>query len=412
MMTEPMDATALLAADPAGLSGVELSERLIALNQLRSRVEAALVATVDVWDARAVWAVDGATSGVAWIAHWCQQSASAAGRLVELARRLRSMRSTAAAFVTGDLSTAKVDLLVEVAVTEGLAEPFARDEADLVAAIAGLTVDEAARTIRTWGSLVDPAAFASDVRRRWTRRGLELVQQADGRWTGELQVDAEGGAVVAGALDRIVDDLLRAAPGIGSELIATTPEQLRADALVDMARRATAVPDVLPPRPLLVVFVDATSSSGHPLVGLVDAGDPIPPVAVQRLACDAAIASVRPDQSAGGTEPHDVAVRTVTDAEARAMWVRDGGCVFPGCDRPPVACEAHQIPSVPDGAGDLADLCLVCAAHHRLLHEGGFGVSRTADGRLPFVRPDGSPLLGPRHRLDLYGRLFGHPPHA
>ena len=96
----------------------------------------------------------------------------------------------------------------------------------------------------------------------------------------------------------------------------------------------------------------------------------------------------------------------------RALASRDQGCVFPGCVRPPVACEAHQIPSVPDGSGDLADLCLLCVAHHRLLHEGGFGVSRSADGRLPFVRPDGSPLLGPRHRLDLYGRLFGHPPHA
>jgi hypothetical protein len=160
---------------------------------------------------------------------------------------------------------------------------------------------------------------------------------------------------------------------------------------------------------LLVVFVDG-SSSVHPLVGLVDAGEPIPPVAVQRLACDASIATVQ--LPAGGGGPGDVLVRTVTDAQARAMWVRDGGCVFPGCDRPPVACEAHQIESVAAGTGDLADLCLVCTAHHRLLHEGGFGVTRTADGRLPFVRPDGSPLLGPRHRLDLYGRLFGHPPHA
>jgi hypothetical protein len=410
-MTDPVDATALLEAEPAGLSGVELSERLIALGQLRSRVEAALVATVDVWDARAVWAVDGATSGVAWIAYWCEHSTEAAGRLVELARRLRSMRATAAGFVAGALATAKVDLLVDVAVTEGLAEPFARDEADLVAAVTGLTVDEAARTIRTWASLVDPAAFASDVRRRWAQRGLDLVQQSDGRWTGELQVDPEGGAMVVAALDRIVDDLVGAASGIASGLIATTPEQRRADALVDMARRAAAVPDALPPRPLLVVFVDG-SSSGHPLVGLVDAGEPIPPVAVQRIACDAVVAAVEPDPAAGGAEPRDVAVRTVTDAQARAMWVRDGGCVFPGCDRPPVACEAHQIPSVPDGSGDLADLCLVCTAHHRLLHEGGFGVSRTADGRLPFVRPDGSPLLGPRHRLDLYGRLFGHPPHA
>ena len=409
-----MDATTLLATEPAGLSGVELSERLIALHRLRSRVEAALVATVDVWDARAIWAVDGATSGVAWMAYWCEQSAAVAGRLVELARRLRSLQATAAAFAAGALSAAKVDLLLHAAATDGLAEAFTRDEATLVAAVEGLTVDEAARTLRTWGSLVDPAAFTANVRRRWERRGFELVQQADGRWTGELQVDPESGALLTAALDRIVDDLLRAAAGIGGELLATTPEQRRADALVDLARRASAVPDASPPRPLLVVFVDGTPSGAgadHPLVGLVEAGDPIPPVAVQRLTCDAAVAAT-PVDPGGGADPGGVAVRTVTDAESRALWVRDGGCVFPGCARPPMACEAHQIPSVPDGSGDLADLCLLCVAHHRLLHEGGFGVSRSADGRLPFVRPDGSPLLGPRHRLDLYGRLFGHPPHA
>jgi hypothetical protein len=409
-----MDATALLAAEPAGLSGVELSERLIALNRLRSRVEAALVATVDVWDGRSIWAVDGATSGVAWMAYWCEQSAAVAGRLVELARRLRSMRATAAAFAAGALSTAKVDLLVNASAIDGLAEAFRRDEATLVTAVEGLTVDEAARTLRTWASLIDPAAFTANVRRRWERRGFELVQQPDGRWTGELQIDPESGALVTAALDRIVDDLLRAAAGVGGELLATTPEQRRADALVDLALRATAVPVGSPPRPLVVVFVDGTSAGAadHPLVGLVASGDPIPPVAVQRITCDATIAAAPPGPVAGGTEPGGVAVRTVTEAEARALWVRDGGCVFPGCVRPPVACEAHQIPAVRDGSGDLADLCLLCVAHHRLLHEGGFGVSRSTDGRLPFVRPDGSPLLGPRHRLDLYGRLFGHPPHA
>ena len=132
----------------------------------------------------------------------------------------------------------------------------------------------------------------------------------------------------------------------------------------------------------VVVFVDGSSTGiDHPLVGLVATGDPIPPVAVQRIGCDATVAAAPLERTGGDAEPGGAAVRTVTDAQARALWVRDGGCVFPGCARPPAACEAHQIPSVPDGGGDLADLCLLCVAHHRLLHEGGFGVSRSADGR-------------------------------
>jgi hypothetical protein len=34
-------------------------------------------------------------------------------------------------------------------------------------------------------------------------------------------------------------------------------------------------------------------------------------------------------------------------------------------------------------------LILVCRRHHRLLHEGGFGIERTAEGDVVFRRPDG-----------------------
>ena len=33
---------------------------------------------------------------------------------------------------------------------------------------------------------------------------------------------------------------------------------------------------------------------------------------------------------------------------------------------------------------------LLCRYHHRLVHEGGFGVERNEDGELVFTRPDGS----------------------
>ena len=36
--------------------------------------------------------------------------------------------------------------------------------------------------------------------------------------------------------------------------------------------------------------------------------------------------------------------------------------------------------------------CSLCRRHHRLVHEGGFSVSRDRDGDVTFVRPDGRPL--------------------
>jgi hypothetical protein len=47
------------------------------------------------------------------------------------------------------------------------------------------------------------------------------------------------------------------------------------------------------------------------------------------------------------------------------------------------------------------DLISLCGFHHRLLHEGRFGVTRTDDGLFVFTRPDGKriPECGPRPRI-------------
>jgi HNH endonuclease len=63
--------------------------------------------------------------------------------------------------------------------------------------------------------------------------------------------------------------------------------------------------------------------------------------------------------------------------------VRDGGCVFPGCTRPLAWCEAHHLRHwLHGGPTDLANLALLCRAHHRAVHEGGWRLARAPDGRL------------------------------
>jgi HNH endonuclease len=66
------------------------------------------------------------------------------------------------------------------------------------------------------------------------------------------------------------------------------------------------------------------------------------------------------------------ATRVVSPAQRTALAVRDGGCVFPGCDRPPAWCDAHHLRHwLHGGTTDLANLVLLCRAHHRAVHEGG-----------------------------------------
>jgi hypothetical protein len=61
---------------------------------------------------------------------------------------------------------------------------------------------------------------------------------------------------------------------------------------------------------------------------------PVDPEVIRRLGCDAWVSRV---VLGGDSEPLDVGRRTkvVPPAMRRALVVRDAGCRFPGCGRPP-----------------------------------------------------------------------------
>jgi HNH endonuclease len=90
------------------------------------------------------------------------------------------------------------------------------------------------------------------------------------------------------------------------------------------------------------------------------------------------------------TQPLEVGrtSRVVQPAQRVALAVRDGGCVFPGCARPLAWCEAHHLRHwLHGGPTDLANLALLCRAHHRAVHEGGWRLARDPDGRLTATPP-------------------------
>jgi HNH endonuclease len=95
----------------------------------------------------------------------------------------------------------------------------------------------------------------------------------------------------------------------------------------------------------------------------------------------------------GASEPLDVGRRTkvVSAALRRAVTVRDRGCRFPGCERPPGWTDAHHVRHWADGgATALGNLVLLCRPHHRAIHR-GFRVEMV-DGTPRFSRLDGTNL--------------------
>ena len=69
--------------------------------------------------------------------------------------------------------------------------------------------------------------------------------------------------------------------------------------------------------------------------GIITAG------AARRLACDYGII---PAVLGGVSQILDLGTpqRLATPTQRRNLALRDGGCLFPGCERPPAVCEAHH----------------------------------------------------------------------
>ena len=129
----------------------------------------------------------------------------------------------------------------------------------------------------------------------------------------------------------------------------------------------------------------------------------MPAQTVQRLACDASLRVIPLDSR---DLPVDVgrATRSIPPALGRALRVRDGGCRFPSCDAPIDWTHGHHLRHwANDGETRLANLALLCAYHHRLVHEGGWRLVREDDGSLRAIPPPAgrrAPAVAVAHPLE------------
>ncbi len=131
--------------------------------------------------------------------------------------------------------------------------------------------------------------------------------------------------------------------------------------------------------------------------GMVGTGDKITASVARRLLCDA---DLLPAVLGGPSQIMDVGrtQRLVTPAIRAALELRDGGCVFPGCDKPPRDCDAHHIqPWWAGGATALSNLALLCPRHHGIIEPGH---DPTADRWNVRLRPAGVAQIIPPLRVD------------
>jgi hypothetical protein len=118
----------------------------------------------------------------------------------------------------------------------------------------------------------------------------------------------------------------------------------------------------------------------------------------RHLFCDAAYIAVVVDR-VGVPLGMGRTVRHATPAQRRALIVRDGGCVFPGCDAPATWCDAHHVDHWDHhGNTDLDNLALLCRHHHGVTHRTGWAMTTTTDQHFEWITPGGHTLHSQRHR--------------
>jgi hypothetical protein len=382
---------------------VVLTDSLLELERVARKVEAARLAILARVDARGSTAELGATSTAAWLRTATGAHFGKANAEVKLSLAVGRYPQLNAALAAGTISAAQLEACVKAldalpATTP--VEKVAQAEAFLIEQCALFDPAQLAKLGKHLLHVMDPDGpelLEEEEQQAARSRELRITECAGGvKLRGFL--DTEAAATVMSAIGPL------SAPSTGADLPGgrdTRPAaQRRADALVELARRALNAGD-LPvegaERPHVTVTMDlATLMAGaHAFGGQLDRGGPLSAEAARRICCDA---KVIPVVLGGASQPLDVGreTRTVPRHLRRAVVARDGGCAFPGCDRLPAWCEAHHVQHWSDGGPTcLSNLVLLCKAHHDVIHHTPWRVhidsgSNDTSGRVRFTAPDGT----------------------
>ncbi|WP_435200579.1 DUF222 domain-containing protein [Janibacter sp. GS2] len=372
----------------------EVAEGLALVGRLRQLIDVAEVGLVREGLQR------GLPAQESWSAHdWVSRAESVMApapdgrqvtRVVRVAKGEARVAEVTEAFAAGDLPLVKADQLVRfeehvsrVADPEELADAVsvlvqgARDEEVATGPegrgprerVAGLSERELAVAITRTGRLLrpDPELERED-RRAKAGRALFRSEGPAGMTTFRLVLDPEGAAVVDGA----VAALSAPVKGPDGEHDERPAAQRRADAVVEVVRRGVSSPGQEPKSEKAQVHVSIPLSDllgqGAHGAGVTMTGQVLAPSVVRRMACDAGIIPV---VLGGDGEILELgrSVRLFTPGQRRAVWLRDGGCTYPGCTMPPQWCDAHHVDWWSrGGASDVSNAALLCQRHHTKVH--------------------------------------------
>ncbi|MEU7784613.1 DUF222 domain-containing protein [Amycolatopsis sp. NPDC049159] len=372
-----------------------LADRLRGLLTVVRSAEAEIGTLLVEIESRGVMELFGYRSVARLLEHLADIPHAAAQRTVTRALALTSAHTldatpalapaTGAAALTGALSTPMIDTII-TALTPIPLEHRDSAEQDLLA----FAVDAGHKQVAALGTRIlahlDPdGAEPVDVEPATPARELSLRRRRTGTWELTGRFDDETGTRASALLDALAE---RRTADDGGDF--RSPQERYGDAFsdaIDLALNSPELPTQAGERAHVLVAVSlADLQSGLGQATLGDTGL-ISAVEARIHACDCKLI---PSVLGASSEPLDLgrARRLISPGLRRALFLRDRGCAFPGCHRPPRHCQGHHIRHWANGGPtDLANLVLLCAHHHRLMHRSGWQVRLATDGHPEFLPP-------------------------
>ena len=315
-----------------------------------------------------------------------------------------ALTAVTTAVADGAVSVASADAIISGLGTESpstSAGELAQAAAGLVAVAPELTPEQLGARAREERALLDASAIdAADAERR-AGRYLALSPQPDGMTRIHGLLDPESAAIVKTAFDSATSPRRGGPRFVRHDQVARverierdprTPGQLALDAFVHLIEAGhSADPSrLLPPGPALKVAItraDLTAGTGPAFID--GQSDPTTTKVAERVACTAGIRYALLDDS-GRALDLGRTQRLFTAKQREMLALRDGGCRYPRCERPPSWTEAHHItPWDQGGSTDVRDGILLCRYHHLHIHNTGARIRRDGDDYL---------LIPPRSR--------------
>lgn len=396
--------------EPWTLTGAEVREVVVAVQQARTALDAVMSRLAGSADDMGLAKDDGATSTTAWLAATTGISKGEAAKLTALARvTTEHTEATRDAWAAGDLSTDKAKVIMDAidALPDWVDDEPRRDaETHLIDMAGRFGLDDLKRLANRVLEVIDPdgadehlgKTLRDQENKAWDATRFAMKKRGDGTTRGVFTIPDCDADTLRAAIEGIVAPRRSALAALhhGFNLdawLGLPRDQKMGHALTELINHlpTTALPQAGGLAATVAVTINIDNLRTGNGTATNTSGTTMSAAKAQRMACNAHLVALYLDSDSRVID-HGMTKRLYDRHQRLILAVRDGGCVFPDCDRPPAWCEAHHLtPWSEGGPTDLDNAALLCHFHHHLVHEGEWQA---------VMAPDGIPEIIPPQRID------------